>query len=88
MESKFIYNESTLSPIELARQRNIIEDYEKIKSLGESVDTLSIGILPVGDKRRHEDSYRRHFVPVLHEVMVHSTLLPKCPHDSTTSLEC
>ena len=44
--------------------------------------------LAVGDKRRYGHSYRRHFVPVLHEVMVHSTLLPKCPHDSTTSLEC
>ena len=25
---------------------------------------------------------------VLHEVMVHSTLLPKCPNDSRMSLEC
>ena len=33
-------------------------------------------------------TYRRHFVSVLHEVIVHSTFLPKCPNDSRMSLEC
>ena len=33
------------------------------------------------EKGRFCSSYRHHFVSVLHEVMVHSTLLPKCPHD-------
>ena len=33
-------------------------------------------------------TFRHHFVSVLHEVMVHSTLLPKCRHDSRISLEC
>ena len=41
----------------------------------------------VEGNRRFKDSYRLHFVPVLHEVMVHSALLPKCPHDSARSLE-
>ena len=42
----------------------------------------------VEGKGRFKTTYPSQFVSVLHEVMVHSTLLPKCPNDSTTSLEC
>ena len=38
--TKLVYKESTLSPLELARQRHIIEDYEHLKKIGESVVTL------------------------------------------------
>ena len=42
----------------------------------------------VDGKQEFKHSYRLNFVPVLHEVMVHGTLLPKCPNDSRMSLEC
>ena len=38
-------------------------------------------ITPVDGKGRFGNTYRHHFVSVLHEVMAHSTLLPRCPHD-------
>ena len=45
-------------------------------------------VLSVEEKGRFCASYRLHFVSILHEVMVHSTRLPKCPLDSRVSLEC
>ena len=42
----------------------------------------------VEGKQEFKTTYRPQFVSVLHEVMVHSTLLPKCPNDSRMSLEC
>ena len=42
--------------------------------LEQGTDEFIVGAMQVGEKHRFKDSYRLQFVPVLHEVMVHSTL--------------
>ena len=49
---------------------------------------MGFSLTIVGGNQGFKDSYRHKFVPDLHEVMYRHQTLPKCPHDSTTSLEC
>ena len=72
----------------ISPKRGLGHFYNTLQMLKLNDKDNELSLLEVEVNHRFKRSYRLHFVSVLHEVMVHCTLLPKCLNDGRMSLEC